>query len=257
MSNLSSAIISVTYKTTKKHTCSICHKHENSASSLRYHIESVHKDSKHKCDLCDMEFSHQTTLKTHIKHVHELAMDFHCGVCDFKTKNKQYMKEHIENIHEGKKPYHCLICDSRFALKPNFTAHVAIVHEGKRTEKCETCHKFFSKRRDLKKHIASVHQVKKCALCEFEATSIIAMETHKKSIHEEITESSARGRPENMSELIQSLLKAQVSLLFRSKYRQSYTFFLIFHLCTGVYFKGFQIIDCIIKTYYLVGIVNL
>ena len=126
------------------------------------------------------------------------------------------MKRHIESIHEGKKPYHCIICDYRFALKPNFTAHVAVVHEGKKTKKCEMCDKFFSKRRDLKKHIELVHQIKKCALCEsgceFEATSIIAMETHNKSVHEEITESSARERPENMSELIQRLLKAQVLL---------------------------------------------
>ena len=145
-------------------------------------------------------------------------MIHHCHICDFKTKYKEYIKRHIEYIHEGKKPYHCIICDSRFALKPNFTAHVAAVHEGKKTKKCEMCDKSFSTRHDVKRQTkASAHQIKKCALCEFEAASIIAMETHKKSVHEEITESSALGRPEYMSELTQRLLKAQVLLPYPEK----------------------------------------
>ena len=185
---------------------------------LKTHTANLHEEKNKtlRCIYCTERFSNVSGFKKHILSVHEgkivPEMIHHCHICDFTTKYKEYMKRHIESIHEGKKPYHCLICDSKFALKPNFTAHVAVVHEGKKTKICEMCDKSFSRNKDLKKHRALDHQVKKCALCEFEATSIIAMETHRKSVHEEITESSARGRPENMSELIQSLLKAQVLL---------------------------------------------
>ena len=170
-------------------TTEICQKQQNSASSLRYHIESVHKDSKHKCDLCNMKFSHQTTLKTHIKHVHELAMDFHCGVCDFKTKTKDSLRRHFTAMHSKEEDQTCVqcnICNVTVKSQKHLKSHIKKMHEERKDKfTCNDCGKQLLSKLSFKLHREAIHEQKKyaCDICDRKFTQKTPLNTHMKRIH--------------------------------------------------------------------------
>ena len=57
---------------TLTHVAYIYNKAFSIESSLKNHIDSVHKELKYyKCDLCDKGSSKASDLKTHVKSVHE------------------------------------------------------------------------------------------------------------------------------------------------------------------------------------------
>lgn len=172
-------------KTTKKHTC---HKQQNSASSLQYHIESVHEDSKYNCDLCSMEFSHQRILNNHIKNVHERKAKYNCSICDKEYLSQNGLTKHeLSHIkHQMEKIHKCDKCEFKTHDKDSLRAHQK-VHDTKRYA-CKDCNKEYKKKETLmwhwkKQHSDQDHKSFHCSSCEFKTHHRPNLTMHVNTVH--------------------------------------------------------------------------
>ena len=68
-------------KCEKKFQCEVCEFTTHWGSSLKRHIEEVHKLIKYPCGLCNEEFCNVSNLKTHKQSIHE-GKKFSCDLCD-------------------------------------------------------------------------------------------------------------------------------------------------------------------------------
>ena len=87
-------------------------------------------EAAHDCHECEKSFSRNSSLKRHIETMHKGSKTFICAVCDKPFSQKCHLTQHIETIHEGKRPHQCNICGKSFSQKHHLNTHVATVHQG-------------------------------------------------------------------------------------------------------------------------------
>ena len=86
-------------KCEKKFQCEVCEFTTHWGSSLKRHIEEVHKLIKYPCDLCDKTFTRKRDVKRHKQSIHELTK-YPCDLCKYQANRKDTLKRHIRGVHQ-------------------------------------------------------------------------------------------------------------------------------------------------------------
>ena len=137
--------------------CEICDRVFSNKSSLKRHVDNVHRQIKFKCDKCNENFSLKENLKKHIVTTHK-GKKYKCIICSKIFSRSEHLKRHNDNIHIGSKDYHnCESCGKSFTNSDNLKRHTYIVHYGQKDYNCNNCGKLFVSLQNLKRHINSIH----------------------------------------------------------------------------------------------------
>lgn len=140
----------------KKYDCDQCDFQTLIKSSLRMHIEAIHRGVRYKCDQCDFQAAQKGRLKQHRQSKHE-GVQYSCDECNYKASRKDILKAHIESVHEGVK-YPCNKCEFQATRKSKVNEHIKSIHDGIRYA-CHLCDYQSIKHGNLEKHIKNVHEV--------------------------------------------------------------------------------------------------
>ena len=145
--------MSITY------SCDHCEYKTTWKSSLKRHIDSIHRNVTNSCDQCKYETKWKGQLKRHIRSTHgnELELNAHnatnvesihgsvtysCDQCEYKAKYKGQLNRHIRSIHRNEHELnahnatkgitssdHCCLCP----------AHIKNYHNSPGTSFCIGC----------------------------------------------------------------------------------------------------------------------
>ena len=179
-------------------------------TTLKSHIDSVHKGIKYRCELCDYETGDIHLLKYHKKAKHggifkctkcdftassdyDLRIHSHtvhketklsCDYCEYTATLPNSLKRHVQSVHEGIK-YPCNDCEFQASSKVHLNKHKAVKHEGIRFN-CAQCHHTSISKAGLKKHIRVVHEGFRyyCDKCDYSAVDKGNLTKHIKHKHE-------------------------------------------------------------------------
>ena len=170
-------------------------------SSIRDHINKVHRGRQVFCTKCDYISHSQFNVDQHFKRKH-LQVVPKCSLCDFSSKTPQILLKHRREVHNilpqprfrrrrdllGEKQLVPTVhkCDSCEYIAPN--SYILNLHrDGKHGEKkeCQQCDKSFQYTNDLKEHIKVIHNgiKKKCPHCDFQCDFKSAFRRHMKANH--------------------------------------------------------------------------
>ena len=196
----------------KSFLCEQCAKSYTSNSSLRAHVEIVHKKKKYHCDKCDYScyghraFGHhkwkehnraqksficdqcdyvtdwKSELKIHIE-VKHLGKTYPCTICDFVANSTQTLGKHVKRVHQNIK-YPCDACDKVFNTTAALRNHEESMHQNLRLP-CPQCGHIFKTKEMLKKHIRIKHvgPIRNCDVCDFSTRTKKDLKAHKLLIH--------------------------------------------------------------------------
>lgn len=105
---------------TKVYRCEYCFKQLSTETSLKSHVQRLHKTTA-QCELCKMEFSSREDLKDHLLTSHEPAV---CNVCNKSFTLPRYLKMH-EKLHfeDSTARVQCPVCSKLLGMK-NIKSHV-------------------------------------------------------------------------------------------------------------------------------------
>ena len=109
----------------KLHRCEFCFTELSTETTLRRHIQRVHKSTA-VCELCKLELPSREELKEHLMSSHEPSV---CGVCNKSFALPRYLKMH-EKLHfdDSSARVQCPVCSKSLGMK-NIKAHVYRHHQ--------------------------------------------------------------------------------------------------------------------------------
>jgi KRAB domain-containing zinc finger protein len=111
--------------TIKTFQCNFCSKQLCSETSLKNHIQRLHK-SISQCELCKQEFQNRDLLRQHLQEEHKPSV---CQVCDKSFVLPRYLKMHEKLHFEGDLPrIQCSVCSKVLGIK-SIRAHVFRQHQ--------------------------------------------------------------------------------------------------------------------------------
>lgn len=173
--------------------CEICGKSFISKTSLRMHVNGVHKEvKKHSCKICQKTFRSNFTLERHML-LHTDSKPFSCNQCDESFRRALYLRCHMRRIHEEKKFVVCPVCSKEFNSYNAMYLHKKAVHfKAKRKAEepgilaCKLCDHLASSH-ELRKHIVASHAneaypFRRCSDCPRTFLTYTAWYAHK-SVH--------------------------------------------------------------------------
>ena len=128
--------IKIEFKQNNSFKCPECPKTFALKTSIRTHVELVHRGVRYVCDYCSKMFPKNKDLQNHVNVVH-LGMSFNCQFCEKKLTTKTALDFHIENIHKRKR-YECEECHKSYCSKNILKQHYEGVHKGVRYP-CPEC----------------------------------------------------------------------------------------------------------------------
>lgn len=105
--------------TTKIFKCHHCFKELSHETSLKNHIQRLHKTTA-QCELCKMEFPNRDDLKTHLQTGHEPQ---YCGICNKSFTLPRYLKMHQKLHYDDANRMQCSVCSKLLGMK-SIKAHV-------------------------------------------------------------------------------------------------------------------------------------
>ncbi|ODM89762.1 putative zinc finger protein, partial [Orchesella cincta] len=114
----------------KTYLCSDCGKSFKSASSLSYHVITIHKrkNKSATCSKCGKLFASSRAVSRHLREVHGSAPNlFSCSECNVVVKSKQQLNHHIKAIHNPEKLI-CPTCRKSFTTEKYLNQHVIRHH---------------------------------------------------------------------------------------------------------------------------------
>lgn len=105
---------------TKVYRCEYCFKQLSTETSLKSHVQRLHKTTA-QCELCKMEFTSREDLKDHLITSHEPSV---CLVCNKSFTLPRYLKMH-EKLHyeDSTARVQCPVCSKLLGMK-NIKSHV-------------------------------------------------------------------------------------------------------------------------------------
>ncbi|XP_055682143.1 zinc finger protein 184-like [Lutzomyia longipalpis] len=162
--------------------CESCLAKFSAKSSLKIHINTIHKnEKKFICDICGKTFGTKGNLSEHCK-IHGDDWPFQCAYCPRKFKTAANMKIH-EEIHTDTK-FKCPHCDVLANTKRSLRFHL-LVHTDEKKYKCKYCSRTFKRPTALKYHLHQHTGYKPypCQYCDSAYTSKINLEGHQKKNH--------------------------------------------------------------------------
>ncbi|XP_052748266.1 zinc finger protein 267-like [Galleria mellonella] len=121
-----------------KYKCKYCSKRCASASSLKYHMESVHtKEMNYSCKQCDQAFNTTKRLRVHVRFKHEgksKPKNKICCICSKAFSTKVGLQQHM-NSHTGARPYVCKVCEASFSHSGALYTHTKLLHKRQKRQK--------------------------------------------------------------------------------------------------------------------------
>ena len=117
------------HKRTKEEVdCKLCHQIFNHPTSLKCHLNTIHRKIRYKCNLCDYEATQRGNLCAHKKSIHD-KIRHPCNICNREFTQKSHLKTHQRGFHQMGEKYECNYCDYSTALKGHLTEHRKSIHE--------------------------------------------------------------------------------------------------------------------------------
>jgi KRAB domain-containing zinc finger protein len=105
-----------------------------------------------KCEFCPKELSSDTSLKSHIQRVHRTSAQ--CELCKEIFPTRDHMKDHLNAFHE---PSICQYCNKSFALPRYLKMHEKLHNDDLTTKiQCQFCSKLLIMKY-IKPHIYRTH----------------------------------------------------------------------------------------------------
>ena len=94
---------------------------------------------------------------------------------------------HYQEVHEGKRPHICEICGKSFKKKAHVKLHMAC-HEENKSFQCHSSTKKFTSEKRRKDHEFTHKNIRKfeCSLCDAKFKRCHHLDTHMKTIHNQI-----------------------------------------------------------------------
>ena len=108
----------------KIYQCNECDDIFTYKSSVKYHMDAIHRGIQSKCQICGKTVS-TMGLRSHMKTMHQSPgmAEYSCKICSFKTSiSKSYLAKHIRTKHEGFK-FKCQLCEAEFCRKESLQKH--------------------------------------------------------------------------------------------------------------------------------------
>lgn len=137
--------------------CDICGKFLKDPGTLRQH-KQIHLNIRpFTCSHpdCGKSFRRKFHLQTHSL-IHQGIKKHQCGYCGRLFLLQKDLVSH-ERIHTGERPFQCTECSKSFNLKSHLVMHLR-THTGEKPYKCDICSKCFTQSNSLRLHKKKVHQ---------------------------------------------------------------------------------------------------
>ncbi|ODM91029.1 putative zinc finger protein, partial [Orchesella cincta] len=148
----------------KPYPCRKCSAAYASSSSLKSHIQRVHRlkeRENNKCSVCSKTFSHKYELNRHLK-FHKGEKSFKCSLCGKGFYFRWMLNTHILSHEKG---YSCDVCLNSFATASNLKLHQQTHYERVKI-KCAECPITFFNKNGLQSHVQQVHRKERPFLCD-------------------------------------------------------------------------------------------
>lgn len=144
-----------THTGNKNYKCKICLETFINKVVLERHMRfhGTFTTKLYRCEYCFKELSSETSLKSHVQRVHKTSAQ--CELCKEMFESREDLKVHINSFHE---PSICQYCNKSFALPRYLKMHEKLHNDDSSSKiQCEFCSKMFYSKY-LKPHVYRAHQ---------------------------------------------------------------------------------------------------
>ncbi|ODM92814.1 putative zinc finger protein [Orchesella cincta] len=174
----------LTHTEIKNFSCLFCDHRSRSLAHLMGHLKHKHIGEKpYPCSKCSATYASSSSLKSHIQRVHRLEKRANnkCSVCSKTFSHKYELNRHLK-FHNGEKPFKCLLCGKCFYFRWMLNTHI-LSHE--KTHSCDVCQNSFATARSLKTHQQTHYErVRiKCAECPITFFNKNGLQSHVRQVH--------------------------------------------------------------------------
>ena len=167
-----------------------CEKTYTNKTSLKGHVDQIHKEILHPCNLCDFQAVNKTALSYH-KDMEHRKNSYSCNICDYKSFRKSAVKRHIKEVHFKKKQkirVECSEsgCEKFFARKHQLKVHIQVDHQGI-VFPCSKCDRKFRSKDSLRGHFRTDHEREaneiRCSFCSYKSKMQKWLSLHIQVVH--------------------------------------------------------------------------